>query len=249
MNRSTDAQAEQLYQRGEALYKQKQYAAALQSLLEAAKRGHPRAQSLLGIMYQDGAGVTRDDRQAAHWFSQAAAQGHRGAQHALAVMYEDGEGGLSKNLAKAMQLYEASARQGFHKAQFRLGIAYEFGDGVPRNRQQAISWLMQAAQQGDGQAHWIADWLRAPDTPQFANDAQLAAYIQGKMLAWMHRNSGGGGVPTASSSSPSSSSSGYSGCAYSSYDACNAAKNGDYWAADRLQRGTASGSEKAWYNR
>jgi hypothetical protein len=36
-------------------------------------------------------------------------------------------------------------------------------------------------------------------------------------------------------------------CYYSTYAACNAAANGDTWAADRIENGTASGSEQDWY--
>lgn len=56
------------------------------------------------------------------------------------------------------------------------------------------------------------------------------------------------GSPSSSSSdSPSSGSSSGGGCSYTSYGACNAEKAGDRWAADRIERGTASGSEKAWF--
>jgi TPR repeat protein len=37
-----------------------------------------------------------------------------------------------------------------------------FGQGVPRDRRKAIKWLMQAAKQGNGRAHWIAEWLNHP---------------------------------------------------------------------------------------
>lgn len=62
----------------------------------------------------------------------------------------------------------------------------------------------------------------------------------------------GGDSPSSSSSSSSggsSSSPSGGGCSYSSYAACNAEKAGDRWAADRIDRGTASGSEKDWYGR
>ena len=60
---------------------------------------------------------------------------------------------------------------------------------------------------------------------------------------------------SASSDNNSASNNGYSGeplpsgetCYYSSYAACNAAANGDTWAADRIENGTATGSEQDWY--
>jgi hypothetical protein len=45
-------------------------------------------------------------------------------------------------------------------------------------------------------------------------------------------------------------SSGNGGCgSYTDPAACNAHKNGDDWAADRLQNNQSSGSERDWYNR
>jgi tetratricopeptide (TPR) repeat protein len=52
---------------------------------------------------------------------------------------------------------------------------------------------------------------------------------------------GGGGGGGGGSSQPS--------CQYSSYAACQAARNGDTWAADRIENGTSSGSEHDWYDR
>jgi TPR repeat protein len=173
----TFRQAEAFWQRGEHYYEAKDYRDAYMNLLQAARMGHPRAQALLAIMYQDGQGMPENDREAAHWFALAAAQGHRASQYELGAMYEEGEGGLPKDVPKAAQLYTLSAKQGFAQAQFALGLSYEFGEGVPRNRQTAIYWLNLAAAQGDGRAHWVADWLRRPGTPHFAKEEQLGAYI------------------------------------------------------------------------
>jgi hypothetical protein len=56
-------------------------------------------------------------------------------------------------------------------------------------------------------------------------------------------------IPSSSSSGSSSSPSSGGGCSFTSYGACNAEKAGDRWTAERIERGTASGSEKAWYGR
>jgi hypothetical protein len=56
-------------------------------------------------------------------------------------------------------------------------------------------------------------------------------------------------IPSSSSSGSSSSPSSGGGCSFTSYGACNAEKAGDRWAAERIECGTASGSEKAWYGR
>ena len=45
-------------------------------------------------MYDDGLGVTQDDRQAVKWYIAAAEQGYAMAQHHLGAMYYDGQGVL-----------------------------------------------------------------------------------------------------------------------------------------------------------
>jgi len=186
---------EELWERGVQYYEQRDYRDAFPMLLAAARAGHPRAQALLAIMYQDGQGMPEDDRSAAHWFALAAAQGHRAAQFELGAMYEEGDGGLPKDVARAAQLYAQSARQGFAQAQFALGLSYEFGEGVPRNRGTAIYWLDQAAAQGDGRAHWVADWLRNPATPHFRDSAQLGTYIGAQVQRYFSRGGSRSAAP------------------------------------------------------
>jgi TPR repeat protein len=181
---SVDPAAERFWERGSKAYSAGEYRGALFILQEAAQRGHPRAQALLGIMYREGKGVAVDAKQAAYWFVKAAAQGHRAAQFALADMYDEGDG-VPKDEVKAAKLRHLSACQGFPQAQAALGLSYELGKGVPRNRQAAIYWLDQAAKQGVDEAHWISDWLKRPDTPHFQNELQLAYYISAMVGRWM----------------------------------------------------------------
>ena len=168
------ADAEQMFQRTLRLMERNQYREAIPLLLQAGRLGHARAQAALGIAYQDGNGVRRDDAAAAHWFGLAAEQGHRAAQYGLAGMYEEGEGGLPKDRLKAKQLYLASSHQGYDKAQLIIGMAYEVGDGVPRNRPLAIQML-----RASGLGVSIANVLASPQTPaRFANFTELGGYIR-----------------------------------------------------------------------
>ena len=83
------AEAERLWQRSVTLIDRNNYREAIPLLLQAGRLGHAKAQATLGIAYQDGNGVRRDDAAAAHWFQLAVAQGHRAAQYALAGMLEE----------------------------------------------------------------------------------------------------------------------------------------------------------------
>ena len=58
----------------------------------AARNGHPKAQTNLGMMYYNGEGVEADAKQAARWFTQAATQGDTTAQYNLACLRYSGIG-------------------------------------------------------------------------------------------------------------------------------------------------------------
>ncbi len=84
---------------------------ALKVLTRAARLGFAPAQNNLGVLYEQGRIVPRDDRQAAAWFERAARQGDARARHSLAMMYAGGRG-VTRDMTKARELLERSARQG-----------------------------------------------------------------------------------------------------------------------------------------
>ena len=55
-----------------------------------AEKGDAKAQTLLGIFYQDGDGVPKDDAEAVKWYRKAADQGHALAQYFLGYKYQYG---------------------------------------------------------------------------------------------------------------------------------------------------------------
>jgi len=58
--------------RGMNALKQKQYQVALSEFLILAKQGNKIAQQNLGVMYNAGLGVKKDNMRAAYWFNVAA---------------------------------------------------------------------------------------------------------------------------------------------------------------------------------
>ena len=65
---------------------------AFKDFLAAAKEGHTYAQYNLAIMYEQGLGVSKDEKEALVWYSKSALQGNSDAQFNLAVCYENGIG-------------------------------------------------------------------------------------------------------------------------------------------------------------
>lgn len=62
------------FQYGRSLEKAEQYGEALKWYRKAAEQGHVRAQTNLGVMYAEGRGATKNDEEAAKWYSKARAQ-------------------------------------------------------------------------------------------------------------------------------------------------------------------------------
>jgi TPR repeat protein len=170
--RSPDPVAEANFQQGVSYFEQQQWAAARQYLGVASQHNHPRAQELMSQIFIFGYGVPIDTLLGFRYLSAAAAQGHRGAIADLGFYYSQVVGDLSR----ADQYLLAAARCGSVDAQTELGLNYEFGRGVPRDRQQAVHWLLIAAQQS-GQAAFVAKWLQKPNTPHFENADQLGTYV------------------------------------------------------------------------
>jgi TPR repeat protein len=85
------------------------YPAAMQELLPAARAGNAEAEELIGVMYAAGLGVARDDVRAFEWYLRAAMKGHAGAQSGVGWYYEVGRGMVAPDLVRAYMWYVLSA--------------------------------------------------------------------------------------------------------------------------------------------
>src|SRR5437667_11032459 len=76
----------------ETAFNKGDHATAVRLWLELAERGDAEAQYRLGVAYDEGRGIAKDDVEAARWYRRAAEQGHGSAQGNLGVMYRRGRG-------------------------------------------------------------------------------------------------------------------------------------------------------------
>ncbi|MDD5035939.1 MAG: tetratricopeptide repeat protein [Methylococcaceae bacterium] len=81
-------------------YSAEKYDEAARLYRRDAELGVIAAQVNLAILYLDGLGVGRDDKQAAVWFLRAAEQGNQEAQHNLGLLYQEGRG-VAQNAVEA----------------------------------------------------------------------------------------------------------------------------------------------------
>ena len=116
-------------------------------LYELASNGSAAAQYELGLLFEYGQGVGRNDASAVFWYEKSSAQLFVEATYRLAVLHDNGWG-LAQNKKKAVALYKTAAEQGHQLAQHDLAIMYFHGKDAPKNLLQAYKWLKIAVLSG-----------------------------------------------------------------------------------------------------
>lgn len=122
------------------------YVRAVEIWRPLAEAGDPRAETYLGIMYDNGYGVAQDRAQAFRWFERAAGRGFAKAQYHLAFMYQHGRG-VQRSQSEALKYYGMAAAQGDPAAQYNLGRMYAHGLAVPHNLVEAHMWFALASRE------------------------------------------------------------------------------------------------------
>ena len=150
------------------------FATALREWRPLAEQGDAKAQFNLGVMYDNGQGVTQDDKEAVKWYRKSAEQGDAKAQYNLGVMYGNGAG-VTQYYKEAVKWYRKAAEQGHAKAQNNLGLMYYNGDGVLEDDVYAHMWWSIAASNGDDDAMKNRDIVAKRMTTEQLAEAQKLA--------------------------------------------------------------------------
>jgi TPR repeat protein len=135
------------FQRGLDAYRSKNFATALIELRPLAEQGVAKAQSVLGLMYGEGAGVRQDDVKSVKWHGLAAEQGLAYSQSVLGWSYLHGKG-IRKDEAAAAKWLRLAAEQKNAFAQNLLGYLLANGVGVQKELVEAAKLFRLAADQG-----------------------------------------------------------------------------------------------------
>jgi uncharacterized protein len=135
-----------------AAYDRGDYATSFRMHSDMADRGHAGAQTFLGMLYEAGRGVDKDEAEAVRWYRKAAEQGYPGAQTNLGFMYEHGSG-VANDDAEAVRWYRKAALQGDARAMTNLGLMVEGGRGAEASEAEALHWYVKAMRLGDARAH------------------------------------------------------------------------------------------------
>ncbi len=141
------------YQKGLEAAQKGDFETVYKEWLPLAEQGDVRAQYNIGIMFENGRGVTKNIKKAFLWYEKAANQGHEYAQNNLGNMYYDGVG-VKQDIKQAFFWYHKSASQGYAYAQYNLGDMYDRGIGVIEDDKLSIQWYSRSAEQGFANAQY-----------------------------------------------------------------------------------------------
>lgn len=164
-------------------FEEGKYLTALSLANEAAAKNDPQAYTLIGRIYAEGAGVSRDLPRAAEAYAKASELGDVSAMVSYAVMLASGNG-IEKNRAKSAELFERAALTGDPLANYNLGLLYLRGDGKPENPHRAAQHIRYAAEKDVAAAQYDLSALYQSGTG-VPNDALEAA-------TWMSKAAEGG---------------------------------------------------------
>ena len=103
------------FNKGVAAAQSGDFATALREWTPLAKQGDADAQFSLGVMYEKGEGVAKDNKAAVKWYTLAAEQGFADAQFNLGVMYVNGTG-VVKDDVYAHLWWSIAASSGYKEA-------------------------------------------------------------------------------------------------------------------------------------
>ena len=89
-----------------------------------AEAGDAESEVELGLRYDKGKGVAKDQVEAVKWYRKAAEQNYARAQNNLGVCYAEGEG-VAKDQVEAVKWFRKAAEQNYAEAQYNLGVCYD----------------------------------------------------------------------------------------------------------------------------
>lgn len=132
------------FQAGIAAYQANNLPLAYKEFLTAAEEGHSDSQFNVALMYEQGLGVDKDEKEAVLWYGKSASQGNAAAQFNLGVLYENGRG-TAIDYERANEWYRKASVQGDPLAIGNLGMLYVRGQGVKENKVAGVALLLVSA--------------------------------------------------------------------------------------------------------
>ena len=114
---------------------------------KAANKKHPKAQTLLGLMYLEGKATEINYKKALLLFRKAAAEDEEEAAVQLGLAYVKGTG-VEQDYREALKWFYISSKNNYPQGLHNLGYMYYTGTGVTKNYYIAHIYFKEAAKKG-----------------------------------------------------------------------------------------------------
>ena len=106
-----DSAAQAVYEKGRAYYRAQEYERAFACFVQAAQAGDADAENFVGVCYEAGQGVARNEKEAITRYRHAAWHGNVFAQYNLGVCYAEGRG-TARDEKAAFEWFRLAAQNG-----------------------------------------------------------------------------------------------------------------------------------------
>ena len=147
---TSKVQAEAMYNLGAHIFRtdESQRKLAFELIRDAANISPSiYTNSAMGYMFQNGFGVTKNEKLALTWYERAASKGDLDSQIRVAEIYFNGIG-IKEDKQQAFNWYLEAAKQGHLDSQIIIAEMYFNGIGVKEDKQQAFNWYLKAGDDG-----------------------------------------------------------------------------------------------------
>ena len=141
-------------------------------LEEQAQKGIAAAQYQLGLAYEAGDGVPKNDKKAFEWMRESAKQGYGKALCQLGVYYMKGIF-IEKSETLAVYYFNQALQKGVSEAHNYMGVCYELGFGVTPSKEKAFYFYEKAAKEGVSEAIASYNRLKASVMDTSVEDSDL----------------------------------------------------------------------------
>lgn len=144
----SDIDAVALLQTGKDFFIKGEPEKAFAFFLRAGKKGDAEAQYRVGLCFEKGYGVWKNDEKAVFWYKKSAESDNAVSKYYLATVYH---WVLSENLRdynKAFELYLTAFNEGVAEAAENIGNMYANGIGIEKNDVEAVKWYEKGAAAG-----------------------------------------------------------------------------------------------------
>lgn len=130
---------------------------AMSIWMPLAKRGDPKAQNNVGLLYQKGEAVSKNDRKAIEWYRKAIIQGLPEAHHNLALLlYEQDTTAVNEEV---FNLLTYASKQNVIASTYMLGLMHYQGSGIEQDLNSASKLWELAAKKGSLEAQFMLAML------------------------------------------------------------------------------------------